>query len=74
MLVLTRKCGESIVIDGKIKIKIMDVSDEKVKIGIAATVEMKVYRKELFETLKENKSAADNAAADVIRSIALNRE
>ena len=66
MLILTRKRGESLVIDGRIEIKVTDISDEKIKLGIEAPPDMKVYRKELYETLQENKSAAGTAAAAAV--------
>lgn len=69
MLILTRKRGESIIIDGKIEIKVTDISDEKIKLGVEAPPDMKVYRKELYETLQENKTAAGNAAAAVLRDL-----
>ncbi|MBD5095358.1 MAG: carbon storage regulator [Subdoligranulum sp.] len=78
MLILTRKSGESIIIDGKIdgkiEIKITGISDEKIKIGIDAPAEMKVYRKELYDTLEENKSAAGTVAAAVLRDISRKME
>lgn len=69
MLILTRKRGESLVIDGRIEIKVTDISDEKIKLGIEAPPDMKVYRKELYETLQENKSVAGTAAAAVLRDL-----
>ena len=69
MLILTRKRGESIVIDGKIEIKVTDISDEKIKLGIEAPADTKIYRKELYETLQENKTAASTAAAAALRDL-----
>ncbi len=69
MLVLTRKCGESIIIDGKIEIKITEISADQVKIGIEAPTEQKVYRKELYETMQENKSAAGKTAAAALADL-----
>lgn len=69
MLILTRKSGESIIIDGRIEIKITSISDEKVKIGIDAPADMRVYRKELYDTLEENKSATGNATAAVLKNL-----
>ncbi len=69
MLILTRKNGESIIIDGRIEIKITGISEEKVKIGIDAPAEMSVYRKELYDTLRENRSAADNVPAAVLKNL-----
>ena len=78
MLILTRKSGESIIldgkIDGKIEIKITGISDEKIKLGIDAPAKMKVYRKELYDTLEENKSAAGSVAAADLRDISRKME
>lgn len=48
MLVLTRKTGQSIVIDGGIEITVLEVRGEQVRLGIAAPREIKVNRKELL--------------------------
>lgn len=72
MLILTRKCGESIVIDGKLEIKITDISEDKVKVGIEAPADIRIYRKELYDTLQENRSAAGNtAAAQLLQKLTL---
>lgn len=55
MLILTRKKDESIIIGDNIEIIITDISEDKVKIGINAPRNMKVFRKELLiEVQKEN--------------------
>ena len=48
MLVLSRKSGESVVIDGRIKVKIVRVDGDVVKIGIEAPDNVRVIRAELF--------------------------
>lgn len=48
MLVLTRKTGQSIVIDGGIEITVLEVRGEQVRLGIAAPREIRVNRKELL--------------------------
>lgn len=58
MLALTRKKGDSIVVNGNIEIVVLEVGREQVKIGIKAPKEIPVYRKELLEQIKkENKQA-----------------
>lgn len=58
MLVLSRKKGETLVIGDNVKIKIVDIEGDKVKIGIEAPKELKVWRYEIFEEIqKENLSA-----------------
>lgn len=47
MLVLTRKESEVIVIDGKIKIYLLSISGNVVKVGVEAPQEIKVKRGEL---------------------------
>lgn len=58
MLVLARKEEESLIIDGKIEIVVLGIEDGKVKLGINAPKEVKIYRKEVLdEVMKENQSA-----------------
>lgn len=59
MLILSRKIGESIIIDNTIEVKIIDVSGDKVKLGINAPQEVKVLRNELCQTVESNKEAAN---------------
>lgn len=49
MLILSRKLGESIIIDGRIEIKIIKVSGGRVRIGIDAPDDVRVVRSELVE-------------------------
>ncbi|MEI7832075.1 MAG: carbon storage regulator [bacterium] len=49
MLVLTRKTGQSIVIDGGIEITVLEVRGGQIRLGISAPTEIKVNRKELLE-------------------------
>lgn len=48
MLVLARKLGESIVIDGNIVITIVDITPARVKIGVTAPRNIPVNRAELL--------------------------
>ena len=47
MLVLTRKPDESIVIDGGIKITVMEVRGNRIRLGIEAPKDVAVRRSEL---------------------------
>jgi carbon storage regulator len=57
MLVLTRKTGQSIVIDGGIEITVLEVRGEQVRLGIAAPREIKVNRKELLAQIEASAAA-----------------
>jgi len=62
VLVLSRKIGESILLDDNITIKVMDISKGMVRIGIDAPKEMLILRKELEEAVREtNIKAVKNA-------------
>lgn len=52
MLVLSRKLNESIVINDSIVITVCDVDKDKVRIGIEAPKDIKVFRKELLDNAK----------------------
>jgi carbon storage regulator len=54
MLVLSRKLGESIVIDGAIKVQVIEVKGNVVRLGIDAPKEIPVHRSELYERLRTN--------------------
>lgn len=59
MLVLTRKVGEEILIGDRINVKVIEISGNKVKLGIEAPAEMRIYREEILERIRsENRSAA----------------
>lgn len=54
MLILTRKIDEEIIIDSKIRIKVLALSDGQVKIGLAAPAEVEILRAEVYDKVKEN--------------------
>ena len=59
MLVLTRKIDQTINIGEDIKIKIVEIGNGFVKLGIEAPRELPIYREELYEKLKQlNKEAS----------------
>ncbi|HZL14455.1 MAG TPA: carbon storage regulator CsrA [Verrucomicrobiae bacterium] len=58
MLILSRKLGESIVIDGTIRVQIMRVDGDVVKIGIEAPAEVPVHRQEVYEEIQRSNQQA----------------
>jgi carbon storage regulator len=52
MLVLSRKRDESIFIGENIKIKIVDIRGDKVRLGIEAPSEIPVHRQEVHEAIQ----------------------
>ena len=64
MLVLTRKEDESIMIGNEIEVKVLDLRDNQVKLGIVAPRHIAVHRREVYEAIQaENAQAAAAAGA-----------
>ena len=51
MLVLSRKEGESIVIQGRIVVSVLKTRAHRVRIGIEAPKDMAVHRREVLEAI-----------------------
>jgi carbon storage regulator len=49
MLVLSRKTGESIVVGSDIHVRVIDITGNRVKLGIEAPRSLRVLRSELVE-------------------------
>ncbi len=58
MLILARKPGESIVIDGQIVVKVLKLEGDTVKVGIEAPASVTVHRQEIHEEIQNNNKAA----------------
>jgi carbon storage regulator len=58
MLILSRKPGESIVIDGRIRVKIVRVEGEVVKVGVIAPADIPVHRLEVYEEIQRSNQQA----------------
>lgn len=69
MLVVTRKQGESIVINDNIEVCILECSDGSVKIGIDAPKNIKILRKEIITDIKEQNKASVNNLESIIKKI-----
>ena len=65
MLVLTRKKNESIVINDVIKVTIVEIRGDKVRLGIEAPREIEVHREEVYEQIhgKRSEPEAEKAHA-----------
>ena len=58
MLALTRKVGESIIINNDVEGTILDVKGDQIKVGINAPKTVPIYRKEIFNQIKEENESA----------------
>ncbi len=66
MLVLTRKIGETIVIDDDIRITVVQVKGKQVRIGVDAPKETKIHREEIYQAIQdENRAAMKSMATEL---------
>ena len=65
MLVLSRKKNESILIDGKIEIEVLQIKGNKIRLGINAPADVKILRGELkpFGMAEEGAAEEDQFAS-----------
>lgn len=70
MLALTRKKGESLILNNNIEITILEIRGDQVKIGVSAPKEVPIYRKEVYlQIQKENKEAANVDSLEALKSL-----
>lgn len=62
MLILSRKKEESLIINGNIEIKVLDMGNGIVKLGIVAPKEVEVHRKEIYQKIKDENLASVSAS------------
>lgn len=54
MLVLSRKVGESIVIQDQIEVTVLGVEGDNVRIGISAPKDVDIFRKEVYLSIQQS--------------------
>ena len=69
MLVLTRKIGETIVIDDDIRITVVQVKGKQVRIGVDAPKETKIHREEIYQAIQDENRAAMKSMASELNTL-----
>ena len=70
MLALTRRKGESLVINNNVEITVLEIRGDQVKIGISAPKEVSIYRKEVYLQIEnENKAAVTPESVDALKKL-----
>ena len=70
MLALTRKKGESLVINNNIEITVLEIRGDQIKLGINAPKDVPIYRKEVYlQIQEENKAATEASDIDILKEL-----
>ena len=70
MLALTRKKGESLVLNHDIEVTVLEMRGDQVKLGIKAPRQVPVYRKEVYlQIQKENEAAASVENLEALKKL-----
>ena len=69
MLALTRKKDESIIIGDNIEIKILDITGDRVRLGIEAPQDIAIHRQEIYMQIQEENRAASRNKLNTIRTL-----
>lgn len=64
MLVLSRKKNESIVINNDIRIFVVEIRGDKVRLGVEAPHDVPVHRNEVYEAIQRHLAAEEANPAD----------
>ncbi len=62
MLVLSRRLGETVMIGDDIKLTVLGINGNQVRLGIAAPKEVSVHREEVYRRIQEELDRNDRVA------------
>lgn len=68
MLVLTRKAMQDIIVGNDIVVRIIDIREDKVRVGIIADPSVPVHRREVQERINEERLATTGSESDAHES------
>ena len=71
MLVLSRKLGESIVINDNIVVHVIEIRGDKIRLGVDAPKDIPIHRKEIHERVKRGESKPVKKKVPVVVSESL---
>lgn len=69
MLILSRKPGETVVIDGRIRVRVIRVEGDVVKIGIDAPAEVSIHRQEVYDEIQRSNQEAVTSEQPIVPRI-----
>lgn len=69
MLILTRKPDDEIIINSNIRVKVLSVNDNQVRLGITAPEDIEILRSELYEKVKETSIKASQQSREKLADV-----
>jgi carbon storage regulator len=66
MLYLTRKVGQSVVINDTIEVSVVEVRGKSIKLGFIFPPDVSVLRREIYDKVQEENRAAAEASLDLL--------
>lgn len=69
MLVLSRKKGQSVLVGREIKVVVVEVTGDTVRLGFEAPPELEIFREELYRALQEENAGAVTSARQALKNI-----
>jgi carbon storage regulator len=64
MLILTRRVGETLMIGDEVTVTVLGVKGNQVRIGVNAPRDVTVHREEIYERIKQEQQAQQEAAGE----------
>ncbi len=65
MLILSRRKNQSVIIDERIEVTIVDIKGDQIKLGIQAPPDVSVFRNEVFLAIQDENRAAVSAPVNL---------
>jgi carbon storage regulator len=64
MLILTRRISESVIIGDEVKVTVLGVKGNQVRLGIDAPKTVSVHREEIYQRIQQEKSGGESKEED----------